>query len=226
MNAIPSGAQTPAVRISRRVSLSHSAAAMAVTVMLWGSPIAMAADPSGPAVPIEQLDAALLSAMKAGQATPFAQRYAMLAPAVERAVDLNVLLREAVGLSWSGLQANQKTALASTFHRYTISNYTANFDSYDGQSFRVLPQTRALPDGDVIVQTQIVRRDKSPVEIDYVMRQAPAGWKAVDLLSDGTVSQVAVQRSDFSPLHASGGARALEAGLRQKVANLSNGALA
>ena len=46
------------------------------------------------------------------------------------------------------------------------------------------------------------------------------------VLSDGSISQVAVQRSDFRGLIASGGAPALQAGLERKVANLSNGALA
>jgi phospholipid transport system substrate-binding protein len=75
------------------------------------------------------------------------------------------------------------------------------------------------------VHTQIIRRDRSPVEIDYVMRHTAASWKAVDVLSDGTISQVAVQRSDFRRLLASGGVPALQAGLQRKVASLSNGAL-
>ena len=41
------------------------------------------------------------------------------------------------------------------------------------------------------------------------------------MLTDGTISQVAVQRSDFGGLLASGGAPALRAGLERKVANLS-----
>jgi phospholipid transport system substrate-binding protein len=226
MSPFHSGATASATPIKRRGLLSYSAAAIAMTAMLSASPAAMAADPSGPTAPIEQLDTALLAAMKAGQNTPFAQRYAMLAPAVEQAYDLNTVLAAAVGPAWFSMTAAQKAALEPAFQRYTISDYTANFDSYDGQSFRVLPQTRALPDGDVVVRTQIERPNKSPVTIDYVMRHRPAGWKVVDVLSDGAISSVAVQRSDFTALLASGGAPALEAGLQRKVQTLSNGALA
>ena len=164
--------------------------------------------------------------MKVGQSAPFAQRYAMLAPAVEQAFDLNAVLRAAIGLSWDSLPSDQKAALARTFQRYTVSNYAANFDSYNGQVFRVLPEIRTLSNGEVVVRTQLVRRNDSPVEIDYVMRQTALGWKAVDVLSDGSISQVAVQRSDFRGLMASGGALALRVGLERKVASLSNGALA
>ena len=87
-------------------------------------------------------------------------------------------------------------------------------------------ETRALPNGAVVVRTQIVRPGKSPVELDYVMRQTAAAWKAVDVLSDGTISQVAAQRSDFRGLLASGGVAALRAGLERKVATLSSGAMA
>lgn len=226
MKVVDSSAGVSAPSMYARVGLSFAAAALAVAAMLSGSPGAKAEDASGPAAPIQQLDAALLASMRAGENAPFSQRYAILAPAVGQALDLNAVLRAAVGPSWYSLAPNQKAALAATFERYTVSDYAANFDSYNGQSFQVLPQTRALPDGDVIVRTEIIRRNDSPVEIDYVMRHTPAGWKAVDVLTNGTISQVAVQRSDFGSLLASGGAPALQAGLQRKVSTLSNGALA
>ena len=227
MNAFPWGATSGTAgsprALTRRYMFGLAAGALVVP---FASCMASAQQASGPMLPIERLDAALLAAMKAGGTTPFAQRYAMLAPAVQQAFDLNALLRAAVGFGWYSLPMEQKSALASAFQRYTVSSYAANFDSYDGQSFRVLPQTRQLPNGEVVVSTEIIRPNKSPVEIDYVMRPMVEGWKAVDILSDGTVSQVAVQRSDFAELLASGGAPALRAGLERKVTTLSGGAMA
>jgi phospholipid transport system substrate-binding protein len=212
--------------IGRRLLIARAAAGMMVAAMTENLVPARAAGSDDPTTPIQRLNASLLAAMEAGQNTPFAQRFAMLSPAVEYAFELNALLRGAVGLGWDSMSEDQQAALASTFQRYTVSNYTANFDTYEGQSFRVLPETRALPNGSVVVRTQLVRPSKSPIEIDYVMRQRAAGWKAVDVLSDGTISQVAAQRSDFRSLLASGGSAALRAGLERKVAMLSNGAMA
>jgi phospholipid transport system substrate-binding protein len=226
MNATRSNQSRSSTLIDRRSLLAQAGAAMVALATLAANPAAQAAGANDPTAPIQQLDAALLAAMKAGQNTPFTQRYAMLAPAVQQAFDLNTLLRGAVGFGWMSLPSNQQAALSAAFERYTVSNYAANFDSYDGQSFRVLPETRQLPNGERIVRTQIIRPNKSPVEIDYVMRMTAVGWKAVDVLTDGTISQVAVQRSDFGQLLSSGGAPALQAGLQHKVANLSNGALA
>lgn len=205
----------------RRGMLQLSVAAlMAGAVLPAGRPASAATDPTAP---VQQLDAALLAAMKAGQQAGFARRYAILAPAVEQAIDLDAILHASVGLRWATLTAQERTGLSATFIRYTVSTYAANFDSYSGQSFRILPNTRSLPNGDVIVHTQIIRADGSATPIDYVMRQGPAGWKAVDVLADGAISRVAVQRSDFRALLDRGGVPALEAGLMQKVASLSGG---
>ena len=58
---------------------------------------------AGPADPIAGFNAGLLAAMKAGRATPFAQRSAALAPAVDAAFDLPAILQATIGPRWSGL---------------------------------------------------------------------------------------------------------------------------
>jgi phospholipid transport system substrate-binding protein len=57
------------------------------------------------------------------------------------------------------------------------------------------------------------------------MRQEGSAWKVVDVLADGSISQVAVQRSDFRRLVSRGGAQALIQSLNQKTNDLSGGAL-
>ena len=76
-----------------------------------------------------------------------------------------------------------------------------------------------------MVATRIVPAGGEPTRIDYVMRRGPAGWQAVDVLLNGSISQVAVQRSDFRTSVAAGDASALIANLQRKVAELSGGAL-
>ena len=83
---------------------------------------------------------------------------------------------------------------------------------------------RSLGNGEVVVDSRLRRADGSSVALDYVTRRGPAGWQAVDVLTKGSISRVAVQRSDFRGLLTSGGAPGLVAGLEHKVANLSGGA--
>lgn len=172
--------------------------------------------------PIQQLVAGLLNVMKAGSATSFEQRFAMLSPVVERTFDLETILHESVGPSWSTLPPDQQSMLTEAFRRYTIASYVNSFDDFDGQRFDISPTTRAVG-SEQVVQTRIIPKSGDSHELDYVMRQGAEGWRAVDVLADGSISRVAVQRSDFRRLLARGGAQALADSLRTKSTSLSDG---
>lgn len=194
-----------------------------VAAIPWWPASAETLDDTSATVPIQQLDSALLASMKAGGSTPFDQRYRALGPVIEQVFNLDAVLAASIGLSWATLPADQKAMLAAAFRRYTVSSYATSFSSYNGQSFQVSPAVRALSNDEVVVNSRLQRADGSSVALDYVMRRGPAGWQAVDVLTDGSISRVAVQRSDFRGLMRSGGASALVAGLQHKVANLSGG---
>ena len=181
------------------------------------------ADPAA-VVPISALCDGLLRVMRAGRAAPFAQRFGMLAPVIDQAFDLPAILQVSVGLIWSSLSPDQRGALLIAFRRYTVASYVDNFDSFDGQRFDIQPDTKPLPNGEQLVQTRIVSPSGESHELDYVMRQEGGSWKAVDVLADGSISRVAVQRSDFRRLVATGGAQGLIDSLNRKTADLAHGA--
>jgi phospholipid transport system substrate-binding protein len=178
------------------------------------------------AVIIDRLNEALLAAMKTGQRTAFSRRFDALAPAVDQAFDLPAVLAVSVGSSWSGLPPDQQSRLMEVFRRYTVASYVANFDHYDNQNFTVLPDTRRLDTGRVVVQSRITAISGETTRLDYVMQWTPSGWKVTDVLAAGSISRVAVQRSDFRRLLSQGGSEALLFSLQRKTAELSSGALA
>jgi len=181
-----------------------------------------AAQAQGQSAPVATLDQALLTAMKNGSA-PFPSRYQALAPAIDQAFNLQQILKTIVGLRWSSIPPDQQTKLLSVFRAYTIANYAANFDSDSGDQIRILPETRSVG-ADRVVETEIVPTSGDPTRIDYVMRQFPAGWQAVDVLEEGTISQAAVQRSDFRSLLSDGAGKLIEK-LQSKVDTLSGGTI-
>lgn len=178
--------------------------------------------------PIAELNAGLLAQMKAGRAVPFATRYAQLAPVIERVFDLPSILRACVGLRWAELAQDDQTQLLDAFRSYTVSSYVANFDNYGGQRFVILPDKLSVGE-QVVVATQIVPLSGTPARIDYVLRPEAGGggviWKAIDIMLDGYISQVAVRRSEFYGLLRDGGVAKLIATLHRKTADLSGGAL-
>lgn len=186
--------------------------------------LAVAADPEA-AAPIVALNRGLIAGMQAGKATPFAKRFAILAPLVEGAFDIPGILQASVGPRWAALPPAQQSQLLDVFRRFTVASYVANFDTYNGEKLEVLPDSRNVG-ADQVVASQIVPASGAPTRIDYVMRRTPAGWRAVDVLLNGSISRVAVQRSDFRSLLGSGDAGPLIQSLQRKIADLSGGALA
>ena len=184
-------------------------------------PAVAAAQTTGATAPIAALQAALAHNETAGGS--FSARAAALAPAVDQALDLPVILRNAVGLSYATIPAAQQGQLLQVFRQFTVASYVSNF-SGSGDHFTISPQTRQAGT-DTVVQTSITSANGNVTRVDYVMRSGSNGTKAVDILLDGTISRVAVERSDFRSMLANGGPEALIKSLSQKVASLSDGQL-
>jgi phospholipid transport system substrate-binding protein len=210
----------PVLPPRRRAFLRLSAALL----LMRPFALASAGPPTeSPIAPIQALNQGLIRIMEAGRSAPFQQRAEVLAPAIDQGFDLPEILKFSVGLGWSSLTGEQQAGLLAAFRRYTIASYVENFDNYDGQRFEIGPTPRVLSDGRQVVDTRIVPRSGTPHTLDYVMKRTDTGWKVVDVLADGSISRVAVQRSDFSTLFSKGGAPALEASLQQKTEALSRG---
>jgi phospholipid transport system substrate-binding protein len=208
--------------LGRRGLLGLTAAAF-VAAGPWNPASAQTAGDAASIAPIQRFNDALLAAMKAGPRTTFAQRSAALAPVIEQTLDLDAILAASVGLRWPSLPDEQKAEMSAAFRRYTVASYAANFNGYAGQTFEMSPNVRSVGNGEVIVQTTLVSADGSSTPLNYVMRNGQSGWKAVDVLAGGSISRVAVQRSDFRNLLTNGGVPALMAALQQKVSTLSGG---
>jgi phospholipid transport system substrate-binding protein len=185
-------------------------------------PFRVEADPAVTA-PIQRLCDALIGVMRAGAAVPFAQRYDRLAPTIDAVFDVQTILEASVGPSWDGLPVDQRSALDSAFRRYTIASYVGSFDSFSGQRFEISPDTRPLPNNEQAVSTSIIPVSGDQHRLDYIMRQVGGAWRVVDVLAEGTISRVAVQRSDFRYLLRQGGGEALLTSLQRKAAALAGG---
>jgi phospholipid transport system substrate-binding protein len=174
--------------------------------------------------PIERLDAALLQVMKAGKGTSFQQRYDMLAPLITRAVDLDGILQGAVGPTWASLPPAQQAALKTAFQRYSIATYVFHFDEFTGERFDLYPPAAA---GNPVVRVKIVpgKPGDDTHSLGYTMRQTPAGWQAIAVTADGSISQVVAQQEEIRSLVRSSGVDGLLARLKQKTTELSGGSV-
>jgi phospholipid transport system substrate-binding protein len=163
----------------------------------------------------------LLTTMRYGPTLGQSGRYARLAPVVDRLFDVPAMARMAVGPTWATLSPAQQQQLIDAFRHYIAATYADRFDSYSGQQLQV---TGERPyNGDVIVQTKIVKSDGDITDLDYLMRQNQGSWQISDVYLDGTISQVAIQRSEFHSILRREGVDGLVAAMNRKVDLLGKG---
>jgi phospholipid transport system substrate-binding protein len=163
----------------------------------------------------------LLNTMKNGRSLGQSGRYARLAPVVDRVFDVPSMTRLAIGSPWASLPPAQQQQLTEAFRHYIAATYADRFDSYSGEELQV---TGERPyNADVIVQTKIVKSDGESTTLNYLMRQNQGSWQISDVYLDGTISQLAVQRSEFNSILRREGVDGLVMALNRKVDLLSRG---
>ena len=199
------------------------------TVMAGGGLLALAAvparatgDDAAAVAVIRSFYGTLLATMKQGQQLGFNGRRDKLAPAIRQAYDFPLMTRLTVGPTWPQLAHDQQTQITDAFTAFSIATYANRFDGYSGERFVVNDTPQHLANGNVIVKSQLVNTDGTNVELDYLMTQDAGKWQIVDVYLSGTVSELAVRRSEFSSVMRRGGPAALVALLQRKTAELSS----
>jgi len=179
------------------------------------------ANAEGPQDSVRSFYAVLLTTMKTGPTLGQSGRYARLAPVVDRVFDVPSMTRLAIGSSWATVPPAQQQQLTEAFRHYIAATYADRFDSYSGEQLQV---TGEQPyNADVIVQTKIVKSNGEPTTLNYLMRQNQGSWHISDVYLDGSISQLAVQRSEFNSILRRDGVDGLVMALNRKVDLLSHG---
>jgi phospholipid transport system substrate-binding protein len=163
----------------------------------------------------------LLTTMKNGRTLGQSGRYGRLVPVVDRVFDIPFMTQLAIGPSWATLPPAQQQQLIEAFRHYITATYADRFDTYSGQQLQV---TGERPyNADVVVQTRIVKSDGETTTLNYLMRQNRGSWQISDVYLDGTISQLAVQRSEFHSILRRDGIDGLVMALNRKVDLLGGG---
>jgi phospholipid transport system substrate-binding protein len=193
--------------MENRMRFARIAAALAL-IFAVALPVATQAQSTDPAIgTVQTFYDQLLGSMKAGKSLGAQGRYAKLKPAVEQAFDANTMIKYAVGPAWDGASPADQKSLTDAFTRMTAAQYAGNFDSFDGEKFVVDPAV-TVRGTDHYVSSKLVTKDQS-VTFIYRVRQFGSSWKIIDVLLEGSISQLSVYRSDYSATMKAGGAAAL-----------------
>jgi phospholipid transport system substrate-binding protein len=172
---------------------------------------------------ISALYGVLIETMQHASQLGIKGRFDRLAPVLVDTYDIPSMSRTAVGQSWGTLNSAQQAGIVDAFTRMMIANYANQFDGFSGERFEVL-QTIDKGPADKLVKTRLVQSSGKTVALDYLMRNSGGAWKVVDVYLDGTISELASRRAEFSAILRSGGPDALIASLRRQGDKLLAGA--
>lgn len=171
---------------------------------------------------VEALQACLADVMKNAVSLGFEGRVERLHPVLPDVFDLAFMAEKSVGRHWKTASPEEQQRLVSTFTRYVIANYAGRFTGWDGQQFEILgdePSARKT----ILVRTRLVDPNAEDVKLDYRLRKTEgSGWKIIDVYLDGTVSELALRRSEYSSLIKREGFEALLAALDERIETLSS----
>jgi phospholipid transport system substrate-binding protein len=180
-----------------------------------------AADPAGRPV-VEGFHGVLLGVMKEAEQLGYAGRAERLRPALLGAYDLPFMARKAIGRHWDELSEPQRQAFTDAFVRFTVASYASNFDGFSGQTFQTDGEESSIQDT-LLVRTRLTRPGDSDVQLDYRLHRDGDRWRIIDVYYDGTVSELARRRAEYSAVLKRDGFDALLRAIDERIADLEDG---
>lgn len=202
-------------------SIRRVAACVLIALPVW-SGAAAAEPPKTASQVIDALHHALLDVMKRAEELGYEGRAEQLAPIIPEYFDVPFMARKSVGRYWKDASEEDQRRFLDTFTRFMVANYAGQFDGYSGQSFETLGEAPARMET-VVVKSRLIDPNGDDVELNYRMRQVGDKWKIVDIYLDGTVSELALRRSEFSSIVKRENFDALIAAIDAKIAKLASG---
>jgi phospholipid transport system substrate-binding protein len=190
------------------------------------APASQAGDSAAPAATqtIDALHASLLDVMKNAVALGYPGREQKLRTEIPKYFDVKEMARKSLGeAQWKLASEEAKRRYLETFERFMVANYAGRFDGFSGQSFQTLGEVPDPRPGAVIVKTRLIDPTDKNIDLNYRLRRVGADWKVVDVFLDGTVSELAVRRSEFVSIVKRENLDALIVALDAKIAKLAAG---
>lgn len=173
---------------------------------------------SQPAVAvIENLQDEMIATLQSAEDLGYKGRFAKLAPVIAVTFDLDFMAEKSVGAHWRKLSEEERREWRQIFERNMVASYASRMGGFHGQEFHVLGSESAGRDT-IAVRTKIIDPQKEEIPLTYRLRETDDGWRVIDLYLKGTVSELAIRRSDYAGVLRSGGYAALKESVLGKIA--------
>jgi phospholipid transport system substrate-binding protein len=171
---------------------------------------------------VERLHAALIGVMQTADALGYDGRFDELTPVVTETFDLPFMASKSVGRHWKSLDDADKERWNEVFVRLITANYAGRFDAFSGEHFETLGEEEAINNTRVVLTRLVIPSDED-VQLNYRLREVNGQWRIIDIYLNGTVSELALRRSEYSAVLKREGFEELLSTLSEKVDELGRG---
>jgi phospholipid transport system substrate-binding protein len=204
-----------------RAARSGLAGAALAAVLAAASLPAVAADPVVDPTPdamILSLSSEVLDAIrndKAIQAGDFDRVQKLVNERILPRVDFDKMTRLAVGRAWRTASVEQREMLKAEFRLLLLRTYSGALSKVTDHKVRLRPSRGQDSPTDAVVRTQIVPSQGDPIDVDFRLNKADAGWKIYDVDIMG-VWLAENYKNEFAEILNQGGIDALIKSLAEK----------
>jgi phospholipid transport system substrate-binding protein len=169
---------------------------------------------------VTQLHNQLVDALRATKGQGFEARFGALDPVIRHAFNLPAMASIAAGQYWDRMSQAQQTRFVDVFSRLSVAHYASRFEN--AAPALELVDVQPGPRDSVLVRTRIRPPSGDPVALNYVVRAlGSSGWQISDVFLDGSISELAVRRSEYTSIIRSRGVDALIETLERKIGDLA-----
>jgi phospholipid transport system substrate-binding protein len=179
---------------------------------------------SGPQPVIEALHDQFLGVMRDAEAIGFDGRYERLRGLLDECFDLQFMAEKSVGRHWKQLSAEEQVRWVSAFGDMTTATYAGRFEGYSGQQFEILGQDEAGHDT-VMIRARLLDPGNEDVQLNYRLHQRGGAWRVIDVYLNGTVSELALRRSEYSTVLKRDGFEKLIETIDDKTQEIANASI-
>jgi phospholipid transport system substrate-binding protein len=203
--------------LSRRFALTLGLAGL----LLPGRAGAQSADPARATAFIQATGEELVAAINSGVGSP-ADRRALVAGILRRAVDVEGVGRFILGRWWRTASAEQQAEYLRLFEEVLIRNLSSRFGEFQGVRFS-LGRSQARTEDDVLVNTVVERPNSPAYTLDWRVAEVGGQPRVVDVIAEGTSLRLTT-RSEYSSVITRGGntVAALIGAMRQQIAQMAS----
>lgn len=164
---------------------------------------------------IDEFHAELLEIMKEAESLGFDGRAQRLQALLPDYIDQNYMGRKALGRKWKKLTPEQQKNFLEAFGVLNVYSYADRFNGYSGEQFEILSSVLDEK-GDAKVKSQVVLVDADPVRLLYRLHVVDGHWSVKDVYLNGSVSEMALRRSEYTSILKAKGFDALLAAIWAK----------